>query len=68
MSFYCFNPECEHWGDVVRQEAVGRTLEWPGWGSGIGHTKCPSCGQDSYWHDNWDKDERMSDDGTKPTR
>lgn len=63
--YYCFNPECERWGDEIPQEYqfVLAIFKWPPVDV-IGWTDCPDCNHHSYWHDNWDKDERTHDDGS----
>lgn len=69
MSFYCFNPDCEEWGNAIPQEPHGV------WAihmitDNAGFTDCPKCGSRTWYHDNWDLDnsERRSDDGTIPTK
>lgn len=56
---YCFNTNCNRWGEHASSGGV--LLWWPGNFTGT----CDECGGVTVVHDNWDRDERTHDDGTK---
>lgn len=63
--YYCFNPECEGWGESHVRKAYGHTLLGI-FKPGTLINACDLCGHDMYFHDTWDGDERRSDDGSHP--
>jgi hypothetical protein len=60
MSYYCFNPNCDLWGDA--QPCVLLACSPP-----IVASVCKGCEGELIFHDNWDRDERTHDDGTPVT-
>ncbi len=64
MAFYCFNTDCNPWGEPQgTYKNRGRYLTWPGNDT----SKCNECGGVTVVHDNWEKDYRTHDDGTLVT-
>lgn len=57
--YYCFNENCNLWGEVV---PVAVVLLWPA--AGLLPHSCPECGGHLYFHDAWDGNHRIHDDGT----
>lgn len=60
MPLYCFNPNCDQWGERTKLEPIGMILIFP---SPYMPMSCPECGGLLIYH-NWDEDLRQSDDGT----
>jgi hypothetical protein len=60
--FYCFNENCNLWGEPVT--GIGFNLTWPFRPMG---GPCVECGHNVIWHDNWLADQRQHDDGTPVT-
>jgi hypothetical protein len=58
MSFYCFNEDCNLWGESQRV-VIHAVLPFPG----CLNNSCRSCGGDLNYHDNWKYDDRHYDSG-----
>lgn len=62
MAYYCFNEDCNRWGDA---QAVGIVATWPEPGKA---GRCDECSFPLIRHDTWDRREvRYGDDG-KPIK
>lgn len=57
MPYYCFNENCNRWGEA---QSIAMYLLWPEQGK-LG--KCKECGKPLIRHDNWNEDCRIGDDG-----
>lgn len=61
--FYCFNENCNKWGEAVN---VGVVATWPQ--PAMAPNSCHECGGNLYFHDTWDGNRRLSDQGEKVTQ